>query len=190
MNNDQIQLLVDGQLDHDERSRLLRSLADDSSQWREVALAFIESQILNEALNFDDMSAMVRAEKQPVQDDVRLPSSRRTPWIAIAVSLAAGLLCGFLMFRGPAPEAVTQSDPAPVVNNTESNADPDSIPLEEALARSARPVSLDARRELLRAGYFIDEIREVADVELPTGKLIKMPVREFKVHYLGNAAYQ
>ena len=192
-NHETIQLLADGQLSHDQRSRFLDSISDDPGQWRELALAFVENQVLNEALHENaQVNRIHRSQKADIVNMQQADASpaRRMSWLAVAASLAVGLLTGFLLFSGQSPESVSGSSPRPEVGTDTAVEVPDSIPLEEALARSARPVSLDARRELLRAGYFVDETRQVADVELPTGKLIQMPVREFKIHYLGNAAFQ
>ena len=64
------------------------------------------------------------------------------------------------------------------------------LPLEDALARSIRPGSLDTHRAFLKAGYLVDESSEIASVELPTGNSVQMPVRQVKIRYLGNAAFQ
>ena len=62
--------------------------------------------------------------------------------------------------------------------------------LAEALARSVKPISMEARRELLKAGYLINEVPQIANVQLPSGQAFEMPVRRFNIQYLGNAAYQ
>ena len=62
--------------------------------------------------------------------------------------------------------------------------------LAEALARSSTPVSAGFRRSLLEAGYFVDEVDKMAEVELPNGNSIRMPIRQVNIHYLGMSAYQ
>lgn len=187
----QIQQLVDGGLGHSERSKLLLSLENDSPVWRDIALAFVQNQILDETLGLGPVTSPETAQKKETSA-VNIAPSRGWTLLAIAASLLLGLWLGSFFGDSTTPIAMNpdptrqevKSDP-PELNN-----DHDQIMLAEALARSVRPVSLDARRAFLKAGYVLDEQEKIADVQLPTGDLIQLPIRQFNVRYLGNAAYQ
>ncbi len=199
-----MQLLVDGQLDHSERSQWLLSIPEDSDQWRLIALRFVENQILDESLgeSFIHQKAvgMVHLKPKPVT-----MTNLRSGfwWIAIAASLLFGMGIGML-FDSLADHRAVELAKKPINATAElanSGVPNEShrpkviddvlrLPLEDALARSIRPVSLDTHRAFLKAGYFVEESSELANVELPTGNSVKMPVRQIKIRYLGNAAFQ
>ena len=185
----QLQQLVDGSLSHSERSNLLRSLGNDSPVWRELALAFVQKQILDESLGKPE--TFLIEEPEVTLRPNHATSSRGWTYLAIVASLLLGLWLGSFF---------ENSTNSPIANQPEiaqKNLDPSSseiqnnqIMLADALARSVRPVSLDARRAFLKAGYVLDEQEKIADVQLPTGDLIQLPIRQFNVRYLGNAAFQ
>jgi hypothetical protein len=199
-----LQLLVDGKLDHTQRSQWLDSLAKDSDQWRQIALRFVENQILDEALQPDALLA-TKPPYTKTTNDRQGPEQRRSLpanvfWLAVAGSLLVGLLLGTLIPDGAdRPEIAKTVVTEPVVHSDVESMDSGSIgrtdtvlnlPLADALARSATPVSINARRAFLKAGYYVDESQQIATVELPTGKSIQMPIRQVTVRYLGQNAYQ
>ena len=49
-NQKRIQLLADGELSHDDRRQFLAAIEQDSELWREIAVAFVEKQVLDGAL--------------------------------------------------------------------------------------------------------------------------------------------
>lgn len=186
----QLQQLVDGSLSHSERSNLLLSLGNDSPVWRDLALAFVQKQILDESLG--KPGAMVTTEPGKVAlRKNHAPLSRGWTYLAIVASLLLGLWLGSFFESSNQSPLANQPE---VANNTQdpgpSEIQNNQIMLADALARSVRPVSLDARRAFLKAGYVLDEQEKIADVQLPTGDLIQLPIRQFNVRYLGNAAFQ
>jgi anti-sigma factor RsiW len=185
-----LQMLVDGALSHDHRSELLRGLDDEPGAWRQIAIGFLEKQLLDETLSPAGNPKMTPTEiREPV---VEYHTTRSGPsrwgWLALAACLAIGIGLGSLIPRDAQPPAVAQNtDVRQPKAKTQTD---DSLRLEDALARSIQPVSLDAHRQFLRAGYVVNESQKVADVTLPTGDLIQMPVRQVTVKYLGDAAFQ
>ena len=193
-NQKRIQLLADGELSHDDRRQFLAAIEQDSELWREIAVAFVEKQVLDGALG----AAPARLEPKRSLPARNSDSNwRALPWwIGIAASLVLGLLAGALWNSNSTAPAIAEHSTS-IERNNERTApnDPssESLPklrLDEALARSVKPISMEARRELLKAGYLVDEVPQIADVQLPSGQAIKMPVRRFNIQYLGNAAYQ
>lgn len=184
----QIQQLVDGGLSHTERSKLLLSLENDSPLWREITLAFVQNQILNETLGTGSTAgaATQRNERGPVN----VVSARGWTFFAIATSLLLGLWLGSFFGDSTTPVAMNPDTIHQNVKTELPKNDTNQMMLADALARSVRPVSLDARRAFLKAGYVLDEQEKIADVQLPTGDFIQLPVRQFNVRYLGNAAFQ
>jgi len=199
MNNENqksIQLLVDCELSHDQRRQFLASLEDSSSLWRDLAFAFVEKQILDDSLGSNQSNietATPLATRQPTPKKQALPL-----WIAIAASLLLGLFAGTWWNNNSTaptmadgPTAIHSPDTTSATGNESNDGQPQlQLQLDEALARSVKPISLRARREFLKAGYLIDEVPQMASVQLPSGQAIKMPIRQFSVQYLGNAAYQ
>ena len=193
-NRNHIQLLVDGELSHDDRCQFLSTIDRGSELWCEIAVAFVEKQILDASLGgnpADIETAAPLATRQPTPKKQALPL-----WIAIAASLLLGLLAGTWwnsntnapsIAEGP---TVTRNQDTTTASGNESNGGQPQLQLDEALARSVKPISLQAKRELLKAGYLIDEVPQMASVRLHSGQAIEMPIRQFNVHYLGNAAYQ
>ena len=194
-NQKRIQLLADGELSHDDRCQFLASIEQDSELWREIAVAFVEKQVLDGALGAD----RIKPEPKRPLPARNLDSNNRSAlprWIAIASSLVLGLLAGVLWNSNPTAPSIAQhstsitghgDNTAP--SNTASDEHP-KLRLDEALARSVKPISMQARRELLKAGYLVDEVSQIANVQLPSGQAFEMPVRRFNIQYLGNAAYQ
>lgn len=189
----QIQQLVDGNLSHTDRSQWLQTLDDDQLVWRDIALAFVEKQVLDEALSgIGDSAPAPRIDTPKVGGENHRPakSTRQGTWWAVAASLAMGLWLGSLFFSDHQPNQVASVNQPVPSNNLSTNSPNDHLMLADALARSITPVTPDARRAFLKAGYVVDEQKTVADVQLPSGDLVQLPVRQFNVQYLGNAAYQ
>ena len=183
-----LQMLVDGALDHQQRSDFLRSLDDDFKAWREIAIGFLEKQVLDEALAHCQMAEPSLTSSSRQVEAETGPRRVRSAifWLALAASMLVGLWLGSILPTGNSPtEIADNSRPSEDIVVADK-----SLPLVDALARSVRPVSLDTQREFLRAGYVLNESHELADVTLPTGDLIQMPIRQFEIKYLGNAAFQ
>ncbi|MCA9185032.1 MAG: hypothetical protein R3E01_34945 [Pirellulaceae bacterium] len=106
--------LVDGELPEQERSRLLRQLDEIPDGWRQCALAFLESQCLDEVLGDIGKDAVVPAEPETkLGIHVDSPSSRtRRPdavkWLAIAACIAFAFAAG--VFSRSTPRGSTRTD--------------------------------------------------------------------------------
>ena len=198
-----LQLLVDGQLDHAQRSHWLDTLAHDSNEWRQIALGFVENQILSESLQPVALLTTESPSEKTMKDGhsrEQRPHVSRHTWLAIAGGLLLGLILGTLVpdpadlpevAKSVVVDSVNHSDSKSIkATSNEGTETVLNLPLADALARSTTPVSINARRAFLKAGYYVDESQQIANVVLPTGKSIQMPIRHVTVRYLGQNAYQ
>lgn len=198
-NTDQIliQKLVDGELDHTTRSQVLSGIPIDSIQWKDIALAFVEKQIFDEAIN--SIEAVEESKVRVVEcapESVHSRGSRMHSllWAAgLAACLLAGIFIGSDLFT--ADQNPTAHQPPKSKDSTELAETPDissenSIKLAEALSRSISPVPKEFRRALLKAGYTLKENQQMAAVQLPTGGQIEVPVRNVAVTYVGLNSFQ
>ena len=188
-----IQKLVDGELSHNDRSQWMSGLTDGSETWRELALAFVEKQVIGEALE-GITTEVPKAFVAPKNQIEETGSQRRARTLIWLVGLTACLLAG--VFIG-AQYAAQNSDS--VVVNQDINSQPPkqniqeqdtAIGLADALSRSGSPVPNEFRRALLKAGYSLRDGQTIANVTLPTGGQIELPVRDVDVTYVGLRAFQ
>ena len=188
-----IQKLVDGELSHDARSQWMSGLSDGSETWRELALAFVEKQVIDEAL--EGITAEVpKAFVAPKNQIEETGSQRRARTLIWLVGLTACLLAG--VFIG-AQYAAQNSDSVAVkqdINSQPLKQDLQehdaAIGLADALSRSSSPVPNEFRRALLQAGYSLRDQQTIANVTLPTGGQVELPVRDVDVTYVGLKAFQ
>ena len=194
-NQKRIQLLADGELSHDDRRQFLAAIEQDSELWREIAVAFVEKQVLDAALAADQ----IRLEPNyslPARNSDSNNRSALPWWIGIAASLVLGLLAGAMWYSNSTVPSIAENSVSTKRNDDQTAPEEPvsegrpKLRLDEALARSVKPISMEARRELLKAGYLINEVPQIANVQLPSGQAFEMPVRRFNIQYLGNAAYQ
>jgi len=157
----QIQSLVDGGLNFDERSQLLREIdIERPNGWRDVALAFVEREILAEATQ------------------VEAPSGK--PVVAFWVAAAACLtLAGFALGWVLHPEAVTspgiaQNAPAAVASK-ETN-----LPL------PSPDILRSANEKLAPTGYGASMVTRYVRAELADGKQLVIPVSQVMLGYRGD----
>lgn len=195
-----LQKLVDGELDHRTRSALIAPLSQESSHWREIAIAFVEKQIVDEALNLQPAEvtgiAIDTLAQQPCASSNKATSSKtdqrknRIQSLLWAAGLAACLLVGIFIGSEIRPETETplsRSSPEVLISETASKPISERKPfsLAEALSRSSIPVPREFRRALLKAGYTLEEDQKLTAVDLPTGGKIELPVRSVQVTYVG-----
>jgi hypothetical protein len=202
-----IQQLVDGELDHSSRTKLLKHADQKPQLWREIAIAFTEQQIINEALDFDFFDGVDELTPRTQEtagstvlktsNDVPKPSGqKRWLWVlGLATSLLFGLILGqFLNQHNTLP--VTQIRPSGISQNQGM---PDSVPsdrftendrLAAIMERSSAPIPVEFRRQLLKAGYDVREKQKYESVSLPIGGSIEIPTRNIDITYLGISAYQ
>ena len=212
-----MQRLADGELTQEQRARVLRAMPAEAGQWRELALAFVERQILDESLMGTEQvggapngsANECTAIRLNVQPDKTLRNGRSRPersgnwnaralWIAaIAASLLIGIALGNWRANGDSNNSnslaetrvsPTDADRTDIASATQQ--EHSGMPLAEALSRASYPIPVDLRRELMKCGYLITELDQLSKVQLPTGQLVEMPVRQVAVTYLGNATYQ
>ena len=188
-----IQKLVDGELSHDARSQWMSGLSDGSETWRELALAFVEKQVIGEALEgiAEEVPKTFVAPKKQIEETSSQRRARTLIWL---VGLTACLLAG--VFIG-AQYAAQNSDSVAVkqdINSQPLKQDLQehdaAIGLADALSRSSSPVPNEFRRALLQAGYSLRDQQTIANVTLPTGGQVELPVRDVDVTYVGLKAFQ
>ena len=188
-----IQKLVDGELSHDARSQWMSGLSDGSETWRELALAFVEKQVIGEALEgiAEEVPKTFVAPKKQIEETGSQRRARTLIWL---VGLTACLLAG--VFIG-AQYAAQNSDSVAVkqdINSQPLKQDLQehdaAIGLADALSRSSSPVPNEFRRALLQAGYSLRDQQTIANVTLPTGGQVELPVRDVDVTYVGLKAFQ
>lgn len=207
-----IQLLVDGELTHARRSEFLRGLSSDSKGWRDIALAFVERQVLDESLaakkdpRQTSILVQMPAEKRKIRPSSpsgkQLDSRSTRQWRSAALwsaTIAACFFIGLALGKWGNPSTTSNRDSVAAIADTPSNPQPlaktpqendGGIPLADALARAVYPIPVELRRELMKRGYLITELDQLSKVQLPTGQLVEIPVRQVAVTYLGNATYQ
>jgi hypothetical protein len=210
-----IQRLVDGELTHDRRARLLENLSRRPIQWRDLAIAFVERQVLDESLSNNVVTRLSslavngvsqgngrrKVERQGSDPKLANAHGRMANQLSWAAAAAACLLIGFVVgnWRVPMPRLENEAQVASAANEaldasaaaTKRSAGPAAvIPLADALSRASYPISVDLRREMMRQGYLITELDRLSKVRLPTGQTVELPVRQVAVTYMGHAAYQ
>lgn len=198
-----IRRLVDGELDHQSRSQWLAGITHDSPVWREVALAFVEKQLFDEALGTLETeeqptaSVEVVDEKQMSRaDNDSLHRSSAVSWIAgLAACFLFGSLMGYILNRQGDVSAMQVIEPVPskallVKRSAAETTVPTPIGLADALSRSASPVPDSFRRALRKAGYSLSDRQRITNVSLPSGGQIELPVRHVDVKFIGISTFQ
>ena len=209
----QLQLLVDGELDHHSRCQFLNAIPTGSHHWQQTARAFIERQVVDEALNGATIETKLtatvgtayRESTQPAdfqRSEQVVSRTKRSRlfdsvwWAALGASLFLGFASGLVW--SSRTSAIVKAERSIVAHDdanrdrqvTQSKDAEDKLLLADALARSSQPIPIEFRRELLKRGYLITELDQLSKVELPTGQMVEMPVRSVAVRYLGTSAYQ
>ena len=113
MNPLDLQRIVDGELSHELRSELLRSLEPDSLQWQELALLLLEDQELSKQIRSEppiEPLSLVRASLE--SDVLRTTRSKKSSLgyrlLAVCAIFSVGLGSGF-WFKAIAPESASTS---------------------------------------------------------------------------------
>lgn len=190
-----VQRLVDRDLPATERQECIQRLRT-KEQWQQVAVAFLEKQILDETIgSFAGRSDRIAAEVIPVSP------SRRPDWpisrfhIRHLVAAVAGamllLASGYWIGTGQSSGRVvdrSESISAPATDR--ATEEKPFLNLTDALARCVTPVPDQFRLDLLQAGFVLNEDEKLTDVVMPFGGTIKMPIRRFDIQFLGASAFQ
>ena len=191
-----VQRFVDGDLDAKSRQQFLRQVeqSGDAQAWKQLALAFAEKQILDQSLlalaNAEMANAPMSVPKLAGRPN--LYSFKKSPLLGIA-ALILVLLVGYVAgaWSTQLPGSASQLDSGvAVVNRVPDSIESLPLALSDALARRAWPIPDDFRRDLLQAGYVLNEDQQLEQVELPFGGTIEVPVRSIDIRFLGQSAYQ
>ena len=182
-----IQRLVDSDLSSHERDQLL-ARADNENLWQPIAMAYMEAQSLDQAFG------RLRIAEDVEPEAARFFSLRKPEltngvnviWRYGCIAATAAMLL-LMLYSG---SLLSQQTTEKTVAHVEDAIDHRQLNLEEALARSGAPVPERFKLDLLHAGYLLRESNQVADVNLPFGGTVQMPIRKFDIRYLGQAAFQ
>lgn len=188
----QLQWLVDGELDRHNRAELLEQCDKHTELWRQLGMAFVENQIVNEVCagirKTQHQQFLSEQAQEPKSDQTK--SARSIPMTAWFVALAASLLLG--IFLGGFHSS-TNNDPLLVHSNPNQKSPlekPEFVDLADAISRSSLPIPTNFRRELLKAGFHVDELQRMTTVDLPIGGSVEIPIRHVEIKYLGSDLYQ
>ncbi|MEL7498129.1 MAG: hypothetical protein AAFN77_10995 [Planctomycetota bacterium] len=196
----QLQQFVDGELPHEQRRSMLLEIEQSDGGWKCLALAFVEQQVVNESVAsyFDQPLSNAEINRCDIKPPGRGGSVSRTRLFWSLVGLIVGVLIGTYWisnwFPNQSPSSiasvsVARLSAAPVDRAEHSPAQP-QLTLADAIARSAAPIPMEFRREMLKAGYVVDEEQRTTEVDLPHGGTVQVPVRTVEIKFLGLAAYQ
>ena len=113
MNPLDLQRIVDGELSHELRAELLRSLGPDSSQWQELALLLLEDQELSKQIRSEPPLEPISLVRASLESDVlRTTHSKKSSLgyrlLAVCAIFSVGLGSGF-WFKTIAPESASTS---------------------------------------------------------------------------------
>ena len=185
MTEEEVDLLVDGELPEERRAVLLQSLDESDDGWKRVALRFLEAQAWRDAM---------------VDDEV-VPAPRRRAWqMPRAAALAA--ILGFvaaLGVRGSSGSELASGTPeleAPrgtVVEDEESpqylfyplvqhtGFVPASDELGNRFYRTRGEVPDFFLQALQQAGHDVKHVERTVDVPRPDGEPLRLPITETQV---------
>lgn len=187
-----LQLLVDGELDQHSRTQLVEQCEKQTELWRQLGAAFVANQIINEVcinVRRDQCRRSLVAQANRSTTD-NLKPSRPIPLTAWFVALAASLLIGIFLggfYNSPNFNPIlVQSD----TNQMAPPEKPEFLDLADAISRSTLPIPTNFRRELLKAGFHVDELQRVTTVDLPIGGSVEIPIRHVEIKFMGSDLYQ
>jgi len=166
---EEIQLLADGRLDHESRTRLLRRIdASEEPHWRELALALVERDVVRDALQLEQPVAVAPAAR-----------GRRSP-LLLAVAACVALGCFFLGWQmKPAAESsadavVTVDSPKPLV-----------LDEEEPEPQTIASIVAQANRQLAPTGYQASLFTRLVKTSLEDGREVMIPVSQVVLDHRG-----
>ncbi len=190
INETLLQKLVDRELTPEQRQSFVQSLG--GQQWKTVALAFIENQILDEQIPqiAEDLNRPVKTwmTPSPAKPTVESQNRHHGIWARMLAVAVIGIICaatGYALATWALPTSDVVAT-KPVANQETETL----LSLDEALARCAMPIPENFRLDMLEAGYVVTEAEKLSDVSLPFGGTVKIPVRKVRVEYHGIDTYQ
>jgi hypothetical protein len=207
-----IDALVCGDLAEDERRELLAWLEADAARWRACALAFLEKQVWERALEGEGAGFRVqRSEGEQGlgvrgQEVLTKHAKRWTvPLVVVAASIAA-FVCGLLAHelrlgnlpsappiarqdsQNPLPAAsgpLVASVPVSGLGNLAATLQIPVRPVDSARGSAASSVPDHVRKQWERRGYELVEERRYLPARLPDGRQVMVPVNEVKMKFVG-----
>ena len=127
--------LVDGELTDDERRSLLLACEENPHLWRQVALAFVESQAFSEDLMFAATPAAI--PNQPTVKGHRFFSARKQNFLGMAAAVLLAISLGFgvgslsNLWRGDPMQIDTvasgEKESPKIPNQPDATSHPDSL---------------------------------------------------------------
>ena len=196
MTNNELQLqrLVDGEMNPEERFTFLELAEAEPERWRDIALSFIESQRLDEDLG--DLFAPIESPAPLAIDRAPAGIRRRLSWaLAAGLSLSLAFLLGKHQTTSPPAQIVEHSPPTPelaapaigppdyrlIMEKPSSNGETQFIDLpvykESSLQKSLNPELAD--------GWELHWRTDVLTGELKDGRRVIVPVSLPLAHYQG-----
>jgi hypothetical protein len=210
MNNNldeqQFDLLADGELDEARRRNLIAGLDDTSDGWRKCALAFLEAQELKSGFN-----AMLQEPGQGRNRNNR--QKKRILYWPTALAAVASFVIALALGMSLNNRDLPQEKPGAVANNKETpkenkpeilnpavdkrireivnKADPLEIPVQigqadqEWFDNLPEAMPQDVKNALQRTGYNVRRQKELLPYKLEDGRRIVVPVESYDIHYAG-----
>ena len=198
----QLQRLVDSELSHEERQIFLSEIERTPELWREVALAFVERQVLEQELG----SMFQAVVKDPEKSVTKSPSYKRTLWPAalaallmLSLGFAAGQFFTQQASRGK-PAGVVSANNAPRESSDASQpsyrlklsamsqtGSPQTIevPIYEQAQLQRQSPAQQANDALSARGYAVDWDTNYLTGQLQDGRRLIVPVKSPAIHYYG-----
>ena len=187
-----IQQLVDGELSHSGRIQLIKQLDALPGMWRRLGVAVIENQVIGESLGSSAVQLCAPNEPVPIispQEKSEDSFHHRSPWTWVA-AISASLLLGVWIGNWNVKNGNTIAVNSPGHQALVTSASGDHAEFADAIARSTTPIPVHFRRELLQAGFQVNELNRMTTVKSPVGGSVDIPIRQVEVKYLGNSIYQ
>jgi hypothetical protein len=186
-----LDLLVDGELDDDERRALLDRLDTEPDGWKRCALAFLEAQCWGEALR------PVAAEAARPVVISQSTSSRAVGRFRTPVTLAAGMLLAFAVgwgVRGGVAPRLASGPVAKLPASAATDPRPVTVPAPRDTPEPVPPAPSVATLEPLvkewqRRGYRVEHNPRVVSMELRNGRKLDVPVEEVRLKFVGDRIY-
>ncbi len=209
LNEQELDRMVDGELDNEEQSRLLRACEDDPTQWRSLALAYVEAQTWRFDLSqIRDESQRSELALTPKSQETRrsIPVRRLLNVAAmLLLSLTIGFGMGALSFTTPSDDmrqqvASQESDRNParaneeivvlVQNQETSQLEPMKVPLVNMSEINTglnghHRIPSDLWRSLQEEGHEVSHQRQWYPVQLKDGRSALVPIDNLRVMFEG-----
>lgn len=180
---EEIELLVDGELEEDERAALFRRLdgADEARGWKRCALALLEAQAWRSAMECD-----------PPVPKVRMRVRRLAPALSVVAAALMGFLAAAMLVKPWEAEATAEADAADATGAAEVQYVPYPVVEYNGFVaasdergnryyRTQGDVPEFFLRALREAGHDIRRIERVVAVPREDDEPLRLPMTETRV---------